>query len=1104
MNYLSTLLIGLCIATLSFGQVAGDTDNITHSMNFSKQFTDVELDPSPMVGDDARREIRKEWQPGSTINLSQLAAELGVSLVFALFEEAGVSIPGAVSDIIDVIISAGSPINPVITPRPSFEYGVYYEVNSIGNAEIDIDYPVEVQIIYPEPNTFGCGDDFTIETSCEIINPNMDIEPPFFNQEIGPILDNFMINISLGISIGLCQVLGLVPTSVNCDENETGDGCAEVAGVPTGVVVCESVVGEIWSFNLNDELGIDNFLPPLITFCEDAFEPGANTATLLGCGLPGEAEPFLFVFQEALDAYNQSQFPPTNYDIATFDTDLVIVAPPAIPSAAGITIPEFDGEFRRIRDSDLTFSSLEDGRKLKVSGIKEDLTNMSFDAVSLLDYFKIPGTNVGIMTSFELGGGLFNVDIGDIAPTFTADANMNFEFEPVVYMELDLGVPMAYEVVDDILGVVGSGNGQIVELIAGQRIEATYPEALSDPTVVSNEYSMDGDFTTLTKQDYYTEFEINLLQLKINNGETMTVYNTVVGEESDGTDILQDHTLKLDGFPSYIKEPFTLDPEYPIVNVDYLGIEDVLNLGGGERAVVYKAVFSNGGDVRLNDMQLELDLSTTFATAQSWSVSCTASDQVDLNGLYDGGNDINLLGSNVSLDVGESATVEILVKVKPEISPIDGNGCFGTVDYQASTIAYGTSPIGTEVESNIYHCTDERTGENIIATVDLGAAVIDELSDYTVYAWEELRFDKPLERSLGNAGSSDRIIFENVSIQGGDEYVIVGDIHSGNTIDVLGESHIVADYLQVEHEIDIHNEQKSSIEVFGAISSASSCASVFPVPMFMYPVWTSRERVNVDNNQTVILEPGDYRDVIVRNNATVIMSSGVYNIGRWVFLGNNSNVEYELDGGPITINLDRWQALNRKNLSFAISGEGETEDITYIYAGNQPTIFTSSLVQGTIFAPFAEIEFDRGSELQGACYARKVNFRSDSRFIGHRYLDELNIDPDCQGILEAPLRQEAESAAVQAAKFSSETAIYPNPFADWITLDFHLPNAAEVELAIVDMSGKYVYRQSANQLDAGYHTINVDQASTLRQGMYVIHLRINDEIITSKMVKLSR
>ena len=146
----------------------------------------------------------------------------------------------------------------------------------------------------------------------------------------------------------------------------------------------------------------------------------------------------------------------------------------------------------------------------------------------------------------------------------------------------------------------------------------------------------------------------------------------------------------------------------------------------------------------------------------------------------------------------------------------------------------------------------------------------------------------------------------------------------------------------------------------------------------------------IDDNETVQLAPGKYKEVRLQANSILKMSAGTYNIGRWVFLGDNAQVLYNTENGAIDINIGVWQALGRDNLSLSVENNRSAEDVHYNYKGNQPCIFNNSFVQGQIIAPNAEIEFALESVLEGSCYADKVNFKTGSSTrqrsvaLGHR------------------------------------------------------------------------------------------------------------------------
>lgn len=78
---------------------------------------------------------------------------------------------------------------------------------------------------------------------------------------------------------------------------------------------------------------------------------------------------------------------------------------------------------------------------------------------------------------------------------------------------------------------------------------------------------------------------------------------------------------------------------------------------------------------------------------------------------------------------------------------------------------------------------------------------------------------------------------------------------------------------------------------------------------------------------------------------------------------------------------------------------------------------------------------------------------------------------------------------------------YPNPFVEEVKMEFDLTQAANVSIAVRDMSGQIVKSETYGVLDAGRQIISfVPTSEYYRQGMYVVELQVNEEVFTKKLV----
>lgn len=1069
------LTLGFLCSWNTFSQVLGATTSQTENFDYQESMTNVQLDPNPTVGPASEvsfvRTFSNGLQPG--IGWGEAVDLLGV----------GVNIPGWVSDLAGGWTPFCFDFDPYFNLSASIDVGGYYMVREVGNSNIDIDYPVAVTITYPEQNTFGCGYEIRIDTDYEILEPNntnkLKVTPPFINQEIGPKIENVQFNAGVGI---------YARYGVGVDN--------PIPGLPD---LC-AWVGDPFDESIDFSVGGPSLpsLPSILNICESAYGPGANEASLLSCGDLSSATPLLNLGQFLLDTYNAQHG--TNYTFAAFpNNNEVQIFTPDLPTG-GPTLPEMGGSFKKVVNSDLGFQSLQGGKVLKVSGVKNEISEMSVDLVSFIDYSGYP-------TSLSLGGGLGSLDLGDVAPTFTVDQTMDFEFTPVINMNLDIGQEMEYTVYNSDDTESHSGFGQIVSLVAGQYILAQFPSDLSDPLTVTGSTYLDGDFKSLSTQKYFQSLNLKFAEANIPGVINDALIDETTPQQQFGSKTIIDHSFNLEPTYTFSMSNFLLDPENPIVNISSVSVEDVKNLGGGERAVVYKIGISNDGDVRLKNLRLRFDLDTWFNTADFYEVECITSDYFAVNTGYDGALEWNLLDSDNSLEVGDNQYVELLIRVKPEISEVMNDGCFGTVEYDVSAIVYGTSPIGTEIESNFYQCTGERTAEDIVETVDLGAAVLSSVNDFTVYAENSLVFSKAQPSSKGNAGSGGNIDFENVSMTTNETAIVVGDLHATGQIRVLGESDVEVDYVQVGDRIRLIGNA-SNFEVTGAISDHSSCVFAPELADLMPPNNTSNVQVVVGANQTQMLPPGSYKSISLNQNSKLILTSGTYNIKDWKFNKTDATVEYNLSGMPVIMNIQNMHA-NKERLSFIVNASSSARDVYYNIQGNGSTHFNESFVQGNIFAPEGSVEFSNNSTLEGTCFAETIKFKTGSSFAGHDFIEPLNIGVECQGAVqyraqeiaqENSLQDEGKKKLANHALDGIEMLAFPNPMRNRVNLSIYFPRSVSGKLVLQDFKGTIIQVLDEGNFNSDTYEFGVD-VGLLPQGLYFYSFITADGVIVEKLIK---
>ena len=239
MSSKTAMLSGVVCAMLAGGtanaQVAGTTQTTNYYLPFSANDNSVEL-PAPASLDLSRAEFRQGFSQTVGINYNTDAFGSAISGLLGFL---GVStLPPEAEDVIDF---AGDllPIQGSLRLGPTFSFdaGVYIQANELTNSQVAIAYPVNVEVEFPQPNTFGCGDEFVIHTSYVVDGaPTLDVAPPFTDLEFGPILTDIDISLALDANIDLCIPGGddaadffeSVGELFTDDQIELGEGCVDV------------------------------------------------------------------------------------------------------------------------------------------------------------------------------------------------------------------------------------------------------------------------------------------------------------------------------------------------------------------------------------------------------------------------------------------------------------------------------------------------------------------------------------------------------------------------------------------------------------------------------------------------------------------------------------------------------------------------------------------------------------------------------------------------------------------------------------------------------------------------------------------------------------
>ncbi|HEY0371930.1 MAG TPA: hypothetical protein VGD79_08005, partial [Thermoanaerobaculia bacterium] len=393
--------------------------------------------------------------------------------------------------------------------------------------------------------------------------------------------------------------------------------------------------------------------------------------------------------QARLCAFGCLSAPPSSYaslnldagdfNLFTFSTGDEVSTPPWLPTPVSVTLglPH------------ITTSGTLDGNSLASSGVG-DLLSVSLDLADIA--FEAGGSPVpphydtNDYPGLNASGAGFHYDILTVTPTATLGVRQNFRFDPDLKIKLQFAQPLEHWVVSG--GAIGpTTTTSSVEVRAGDTIYVHYPDADKQPTSIDPTFRLDNTFHSTTGIRLAEDIHVSALGIGLSVPSleifpelcfpaieiagveitpefcTPSVSTPAINEslgpllshdeplgQQDLGDLFSD-SWQMEGFAPVTVDAFSLDPENPIILLEQQ-TGATRNLGGGRRQVAYALDFANGGDVKLSDVHLTVNLAAAFSAAHTYKVDRVIGCDVATNPDFDGSAHRDLLASDASLDVG--------------------------------------------------------------------------------------------------------------------------------------------------------------------------------------------------------------------------------------------------------------------------------------------------------------------------------------------------------------------------------------------------------------------------------------------------------------------
>ncbi|MEM8486341.1 MAG: T9SS type A sorting domain-containing protein, partial [Bacteroidota bacterium] len=302
----------------------------------------------------------------------------------------------------------------------------------------------------------------------------------------------------------------------------------------------------------------------------------------------------------------------------------------------------------------------------------------------------------------------------------------------------------------------------------------------------------------------------------------------------------------------------------------------------------------------------------------------------------------------------------------------------------------------------------------------------------------------------------------------------------------------------------------NTLENLGTVTGEETTPLALPV--FEFPAFQTGTPTDdvliVQKNQTVSIDADAYGHILVRQNGTLILTGGEYDVAS-LTMYRGSEMRYEAAGamrvaGRVetqkSVDIGPADASVADASTFVLYVEGMNGENGGLFEKPAAVdLGKSAEVQVNIFAPNGSIVMNELVTATGAFLAkdvwleRNVSITLDSHWAAD--MSQATVAAANAGSDELLLEQTAAALPEEYAL----TQNYPNPFNPTTTIPFSLPEAGHVTLKVYDMLGRLVDTLVDREMNAGYHNAAFN-ARSYPSGAYIYRLEVNNFASVKKMM----
>ena len=276
----------------------------------------------------------------------------------------------------------------------------------------------------------------------------------------------------------------------------------------------------------------------------------------------------------------------------------------------------------------------------------------------------------------------------------------------------------------------------------------------------------------------------------------------------------------------------------------------------------------------------------------------------------------------------------------------------------------------------IENCSEE-TVVDLTEGKERERGTVESVSQFLLFAETELKLDGGV-KIAGNIGATDRVW---VGISAGWQTIVNGDIYCKGNVSTSAEALINGD-VYARGGLTLGWQAKHN----GGLIKDSD----FDFSIKRKTISTSSNNVNGKWRGKVVLAPGSYKDVSVKDGGGLQLSKGIYNLKTLSLSSNDLEINLNILAGE-NIELNVQDSINFGS-GTKITFAGKKSPLSLKIYTNQTGDFIipdSSEINAIITAPNAKVVVNSGAKVNGAIFAKEIEVEYGATVNGVPYITDI-------------------------------------------------------------------------------------------------------------------